>query len=633
VTLIPVFQRQQLPLGQSGRVKPSFQLADRSGQIALGSQVAEFGGAMLDRITRAKANTEFYRFRGDLTKIEADVDRWITENPDATVEQFTTQQNNALALATKAGDRASTGLARDRISDFLEMNDDIFRQRTQFTYESIESKRQFNSLAKEREIALQTGDYPRLERAINDARGNLYSDEEADLQLELDTIRFDKLAADRVKQQAESDETVRGNALFEAAAQLPELEGRKLINQADDITTSNRNAQKARLSEHHSIRRSVNQKEVNTMLVPGATVESLLAARENLKLLDMEPDERSAADAQLLSRIREIDQGVDVFTPQATKRRMETEAHEVALGTERDKEDFKSRLHKLSADGEISGSLRDEWIGDLEQDYKSLESQLESDALKEGSVIVQDAFGGFASLVELKQALEQAGTDEKRQEAIILELEDKNELQISLQRRYDASIRKIVREQDLGPKEFNAAKQLSLIHYRELARTGVRAMEAERALFESGVDLTDTERERVASLMVDRNITTSEAIELVETTNDISQFKFAPPRKIGIGETLKRTLGNLGSGAAPPFGGGAPAAKPVRKGPIKITGFQNGAESIVSKTVGGKQVEGIKTKDGREIFKGDEFILAGKVWRYDGDGKATQLRNAPVRKR
>ena len=112
-------------------------------------------------------------------------------------------------------------------------------------------------------------------------------------------------------------------------------------------------------------------------------------------------------------------------------------------------------------------------------------------------------------------------------------------------------------------------------------------------------------------------------------TDNVSRFLQGSPATLGDFQEAPPPARLQSSTGFP----GQRAVKPVRKGPVEITGFQSGAESTVSKTVGGKQVEGIKTKDGREIFVGDEFILAGKVWRYDGNGKATQLRNARVRKR
>jgi hypothetical protein len=69
--------------------------------------------------------------------------------------------------------------------------------------------------------------------------------------------------------------------------------------------------------------------------------------------------------------------------------------------------------------------------------------------------------------------------------------------------------------------------------------------------------------------------------------------------------------------------------KPVRKGPAKVTKFTGTTAKIVE----GKTVTGLITPEGVAIFPGDEYIQGEFVYRYDGNGKATIVRKAPIRKR
>ena len=437
----------------------------------------------------------------------------------------------------------------------------------------------------------------------------------------------------------------RSDALYQSAKALPESEGFSLINEAGDTKPSTRNDAKSRLTEFHKLRRLENAKTLNVSLAPGATIQSLsdaiVALDDNPNL---EPGERLSQFNQLNARRQEIDEGVNVFTPSRTKSTLHANALSLARATEEDREVFKARINLMASnvdeDGksktrEIGSSTRDSVIDTLDTEYKKLENVAISDAISSGSQVVQDAFGGFASLVELSQALKDAGADEDERNRAILELERKNELQGDLYDRYIQDIRTLGRDEDLDPKTFAGRARVIEAHYRRLARQGVEAMDAERAIFESGLS---PEKQEEAVSLIEGGMTGEEAIQTVNTPLADRVFDLAPPRNIGIGTTLKRgildpaskaigALGRIGTGEASGPGSSGTPGKPVRKGPIRTPDFKftspGKPEQVFDED--GKET-GLRRADGSVFKVGSRMTRSGKVFEYVGNDEWKEIK-------
>ncbi len=422
------------------------------------------------------------------------------------------------------------------------------------------------------------------------------------------------------------------NALFQSAKGAgSELEGRTLLNEAD-VKKSVRTDATARFNEFHKLRRLENAKTLNESLAPGATIQSvsdaIVALDDNPNL---EPDERLSQFNQLNARRQEIDEGVNVFTRSSVKSALHNEALALARASEEDREIFKASINMMASnvdeDGktkvrEIGSSTRDSVVDTLNTEYKKLENVAISDAISSGSQIVQDAFGGFAGLVELRQALQSNDelTDEEIDERI-LNIEKKNELQGDLYDRYIQDIRTLGRDEDLDPKTFAARARVLESHYRRLARRGVDAMEAERTLFEAGI--TKKEDVDFGMELANEGVPLDQIISRVQETPEQIRERveavLSRPTKPTRGEIL-RDIGRFVTGRGV-------IEKPVRKGPIPTPDFKftspGKPEQVFDEN--GEEI-GLRLADGSVFKVGSRITRSGKVFEYVGNDEWKEIK-------
>ncbi len=310
-------RRTQLPPGQTGQVKPPFSLADRSGEQAAFRAVTSVAGGILNKTIQAQENEQVSTFEGSYDSEVVKFSGLIRANPGASEQQVQKWMQEANANIGRAGAIPTNRNARRRVRNTIRQNLPAFQERMQANWSAIESKRMLDNFNDDIEFAVQDLDKIKVDSLVTGASGNLVDPEQKDRIIERANRRIDKLAEVAARQGQAVIEETQANSVYEEARSMPQADGfaRILLEPDEDV----RRIAKARLTEYHRIRREVNLKEVNSMLSPTATVNSLIADRARLWSLNMEPAEQSAADEQLLARMREIDEGVDVFTPNATK--------------------------------------------------------------------------------------------------------------------------------------------------------------------------------------------------------------------------------------------------------------------------------------------------------------------------
>ncbi len=142
MTDIPLAQRTQLPPGTTGQVKPSFSLADRSGEIGLAQTVQQIAGNTLDKFIKTRAANETAEFHGLVnTEIES-FRTFVAENPNAPFEDYQKQIDKVILNIGTAGQKATTRPGRSENALFLKTNLGVIKQRMLTTVGSTVSKQE-----------------------------------------------------------------------------------------------------------------------------------------------------------------------------------------------------------------------------------------------------------------------------------------------------------------------------------------------------------------------------------------------------------------------------------------------------------------------------------------------------------
>jgi len=122
MTKTPIYQRSELPPGETGLVKPPYQLADQSGMIQFGQTVTRIVGEYWQDWIRNEATTEFYEFQNRKDAILSEYANKIAQKPGASIEEFKAWKQEALQKIQSAGDVARTRAGRRRIRQWYTEN-------------------------------------------------------------------------------------------------------------------------------------------------------------------------------------------------------------------------------------------------------------------------------------------------------------------------------------------------------------------------------------------------------------------------------------------------------------------------------------------------------------------------------
>ncbi len=128
---VPIYQRNELPPGQTGQVKPPFQLADRSSEQRFAEVATGFAGKMWQDAIETQAGLEYTDFIGTTKAAEAEFEKYVQQNPNETIDTYRQQQDKMMGNIKKAGEGAKTGLAKQKIRQFYNANKKLIREQSE----------------------------------------------------------------------------------------------------------------------------------------------------------------------------------------------------------------------------------------------------------------------------------------------------------------------------------------------------------------------------------------------------------------------------------------------------------------------------------------------------------------------
>jgi hypothetical protein len=139
---IKLHDRSALPPGRTGAVKPPTQLADRSGEAALGQGLAKFGGDSFNRLEQTRVANEEAIFQGTVNDAMGEFDVFVASNPGASFQQLETERDKMLKGIRIAGNSSTMPRAKESNARWYKKNLGSIRFQTQASMEAIQSKQQ-----------------------------------------------------------------------------------------------------------------------------------------------------------------------------------------------------------------------------------------------------------------------------------------------------------------------------------------------------------------------------------------------------------------------------------------------------------------------------------------------------------
>lgn len=175
--MVQTYQRQELPPGATGLVKPGYELADRSSQQRLAGMVVGTAADLWKQAIETQAGLEYTDFIGQVKTAEAEFEKFVTTNPNETIDTYTARQTKMLADIQKAGGTAKTAAARQSIRKFYNANEGLIREQTSTTAAAIVRRHQLEKFNTELQLAVNEGDTNRVNELFTSSSKSLFGDE------------------------------------------------------------------------------------------------------------------------------------------------------------------------------------------------------------------------------------------------------------------------------------------------------------------------------------------------------------------------------------------------------------------------------------------------------------------------
>jgi hypothetical protein len=153
--MLPV--RTQLP-NTVGGVKAPYALADQSGMKNFGGALERTAGGALDRIINTRADIEFHDFKDQAKAAQIEFEDYVQNNPAATKEQLTAQQNKLFETLDAGLSKLSTPKAKREARAIIGNNRAAITQLTTGIIERVVKEQNFKKFNLYREKYIREGD-------------------------------------------------------------------------------------------------------------------------------------------------------------------------------------------------------------------------------------------------------------------------------------------------------------------------------------------------------------------------------------------------------------------------------------------------------------------------------------------
>ncbi len=187
---LPLYRRNKLPPAESG-AKPPLSLADRSGQINAGTQIAGFSGKVFEDLVQARIGNEIHAFLGNVNTAQAEFEDYVRNNPGASFEDMGAEREKMLANIESAGQKLTLPDSKNYAENWFAENRNLVKEKSQAAMQNIVAKNEMDKFEILRKGYISTGDKESLVDLYGRHAGKLINSDSARIALEADLAKID----------------------------------------------------------------------------------------------------------------------------------------------------------------------------------------------------------------------------------------------------------------------------------------------------------------------------------------------------------------------------------------------------------------------------------------------------------
>jgi hypothetical protein len=167
--MVDRYRRSAAAPGTTAAVKPPFELADRSGQIATFDTLATGAAKLWGILIETQAANEYHTFMGEKNSILVELEKKLQETPGISIEDIGKLHQGAMADITKASiNIPKTRQGKNRIGNWMARNGKALSAQMEASSQAILMEREEKLAAQHIQIAQEAGDYVGIANILND---------------------------------------------------------------------------------------------------------------------------------------------------------------------------------------------------------------------------------------------------------------------------------------------------------------------------------------------------------------------------------------------------------------------------------------------------------------------------------
>lgn len=371
---IPLLQQTGLPPSRVGVAKPSFALADRSGERRLGQVVAGIGNEKWAQLLDSKVANEKALFLGAEKTARERLNTFIIENPFANEADIRKAQGKMITEIETAGQSSKLSAVKNYATNWMAQNKDVLLQKSGNDITEIIKRREqknFNAQMELYENSIDPDDTDKALALIDNHTGSLIDPELAPVMKQIfeqnKVNQFAKIAAaqEKADQEANKDSAM-GDAfnLWQSTVTEENPEG-DLNTAFDFIQSDDRISNDDKQEVESELKTRVKSRLAEDRLAIDAQRSEDLDAINNLIFFDKNYD--AAMTAINVSSLPEKEQRT-LFAD--VEKRATAAAKGIPLTNDRVEE---ARLYELSLDIWRGATTKKDFDADLLKNSKKLD--------------------------------------------------------------------------------------------------------------------------------------------------------------------------------------------------------------------------------------------------------------------
>ncbi|MHC4389164.1 MAG: hypothetical protein ACYSX1_11210, partial [Planctomycetota bacterium] len=209
--------------------------------------VGSIASGILNKVIQAQENEQVSTFEGAYNAEIVKFDDLVRANPGAPEQDVRSWMQQANANITKAGAVPTNRNAQRRVQNTIRRNLPVFNARMEADWSAIESKRLFDNLKDDIEIATRKMDRDEVKRLVAEAPNGLIDDKQKENIIELANLRIDALDESARKQEAAETQRVAIDGVVDRINALKHKDREEALRNLEGLENADRNEIRARV--------------------------------------------------------------------------------------------------------------------------------------------------------------------------------------------------------------------------------------------------------------------------------------------------------------------------------------------------------------------------------------------------